>query len=266
MEYLPFLQAKKGNWTGEYVARGVVDQRPWQTAAAPLCTCASLPREGVCPAGPSVSADHEVDQACLPIAPSGQRLKSSSSPAGRPSCSSGLNQLQETIKGNDRGSHRMPSTTGIKSGDASSNASDLEVAKAQLGLESESASRHPRRFSLRESGDQRSKIQQELAARQAAMQESTRRTQRREMKVRMLSPQPEQYTHPRQPDLRATFPQQTWTAYRSGRTTGECRHQHTRWRSDETSIGIQQAVASKRFVPNRTHRAAAADGSAAEIS
>jgi len=33
MEYLPFLQAKKGNWTGDYVSRGVVDQRPWQTAA-----------------------------------------------------------------------------------------------------------------------------------------------------------------------------------------------------------------------------------------
>ena len=33
MEYLPFLQAKKGNWTGAYVARGIVDQRPWQTAA-----------------------------------------------------------------------------------------------------------------------------------------------------------------------------------------------------------------------------------------
>jgi hypothetical protein len=30
MEYLPFLQAKKGNWTGEYVSRGIVDQRPWQ--------------------------------------------------------------------------------------------------------------------------------------------------------------------------------------------------------------------------------------------
>ena len=33
MEYLPFLQAKKGNWTGEYVSHGIVDQRPWQTAA-----------------------------------------------------------------------------------------------------------------------------------------------------------------------------------------------------------------------------------------
>jgi len=33
MTYLPFLQARKGNWTGAYVPHGVVDQRPWQTAA-----------------------------------------------------------------------------------------------------------------------------------------------------------------------------------------------------------------------------------------
>src|SRR5258707_15215598 len=33
MEYLPFLQTKKGNWTGEYASHGIVDHRPWQTAA-----------------------------------------------------------------------------------------------------------------------------------------------------------------------------------------------------------------------------------------
>ena len=33
MADLPFLQARKGDWTGAYVPRGVVDQRPWQTAA-----------------------------------------------------------------------------------------------------------------------------------------------------------------------------------------------------------------------------------------
>src|SRR5882757_10175997 len=33
MAYLPFLQARTGSWTGAYVPPGVVDQRPWQTAA-----------------------------------------------------------------------------------------------------------------------------------------------------------------------------------------------------------------------------------------
>ena len=32
MSYLPFLQLKKGDWTGAYVPPGIVDQRPWQTA------------------------------------------------------------------------------------------------------------------------------------------------------------------------------------------------------------------------------------------
>src|SRR5215471_11534528 len=62
MAHLPFLQAKKGNWTGAYVARGIVDQRPWQTAAtlAPLAQSAEereLAREA------ERLADHEVDQA-----------------------------------------------------------------------------------------------------------------------------------------------------------------------------------------------------------
>ncbi len=33
MADLPFLQARKGSWTGAYVPLGIVDQRPWQTAA-----------------------------------------------------------------------------------------------------------------------------------------------------------------------------------------------------------------------------------------
>src|SRR5258708_12989125 len=33
MADLPFLQARKGRWTGAYVPLGIVDQRPWQTAA-----------------------------------------------------------------------------------------------------------------------------------------------------------------------------------------------------------------------------------------
>ena len=44
MAYLPFLQARKGTWTGAYVPLGVVDQRPWQTAAA-LATLAQSAEE-----------------------------------------------------------------------------------------------------------------------------------------------------------------------------------------------------------------------------
>jgi hypothetical protein len=164
MEYLPFLQAKKGNWTGEYVARGVVDQRPWQTAAA-LSALAQSAEEKEFAREAERLADHEVDQAFS------QSLRQAS--LEKPQLSGRalelqqrLDQLQETIK-NDQA--RIESlTTGIKTGDASSNASDLEVAKAQLGLDQNQLQDTLEDFS-RESGDQRSKIQQELAARQAAM-------------------------------------------------------------------------------------------------
>src|SRR6266516_5412284 len=33
MAVLPFLQDRKGSWTGAYVPLGIVDQRPWQTSA-----------------------------------------------------------------------------------------------------------------------------------------------------------------------------------------------------------------------------------------
>src|SRR5262249_8460485 len=62
MEYLPFLQARKGNWTGAYVALGVVDQRPWQTAAT-LAALAQSAEEVKLARDAERLADHEVDQA-----------------------------------------------------------------------------------------------------------------------------------------------------------------------------------------------------------
>ena len=60
--YLPFLQAKKGNWTGAYVPHGVVDQRPWQTAAT-LAALAQSAEERELAREAERLADHEVDQA-----------------------------------------------------------------------------------------------------------------------------------------------------------------------------------------------------------
>src|SRR5947209_15420191 len=62
MAYLPFLQARKGNWTGFYVPLGVVDQRPWQTAAA-LAALAQSAEEKKLAREIERLADHEVDQA-----------------------------------------------------------------------------------------------------------------------------------------------------------------------------------------------------------
>src|SRR5689334_24884860 len=62
MAYLPFLHARKGNWTGAYVPLGVVDQRPWQTAAT-LAALAQSAEERKLARDAERLADHEVDQA-----------------------------------------------------------------------------------------------------------------------------------------------------------------------------------------------------------
>ena len=62
MADLPFLQARKGDWTGAYVPPGVVDQRPWQTAAT-LAALAQSAEEKELAREAERLADHEVDQA-----------------------------------------------------------------------------------------------------------------------------------------------------------------------------------------------------------
>src|SRR5258707_2020817 len=62
MADLPFWQARKGNWTGAYVPPGIVDQRPWQTAAT-LAALAQSTEEKELAREAERLADHEVDQA-----------------------------------------------------------------------------------------------------------------------------------------------------------------------------------------------------------
>src|SRR4029077_9301484 len=59
---------------------------------------------------------------------------------------------------------------GTRPASAASNSSDLEIAKAQLGLDQNELTDSIEDLA-RESGDQRVKLQQELTARQAAMQQ-----------------------------------------------------------------------------------------------
>src|SRR6201993_5454774 len=62
MSDLPFLQAREGSWTGAYVPLGIVDQRPWQTAAT-LAALAQSAEEKKLAADAERLADHEVHQA-----------------------------------------------------------------------------------------------------------------------------------------------------------------------------------------------------------
>jgi small-conductance mechanosensitive channel len=168
MAYLPFLQARKGSWTGGYVPPGVVDQRPWQTAAT-LAALAQSAEERELAREAERLADHEVDQAFS------QSLRQAS--LEKPNVSGKalalqqrVTELQETIKDDQARIVSLSAGTGTRPASAVSNGGDLEIAKAQLGLDQNELTDSIEDLA-RESGDQRVKLQQELAARQAAMQQ-----------------------------------------------------------------------------------------------
>src|SRR6266566_4506940 len=168
MAYLPFLQARKGTWTGAYVPLGVVDQRPWQTAAT-LSVLAQSAEERELAREAERLADHEVDQAFS------QSLRQAS--LKKPNLSGKalalqqrVTELQETIKNDQVRIASLSAGAGTRPAGAVSNGSDLEIAKAQLGLDQNELTDSIEDLA-RESGDQRVKLQQELAARQAAMQQ-----------------------------------------------------------------------------------------------
>jgi small-conductance mechanosensitive channel len=167
MAYLPFLQAKKGDWTGAYVPPGIVDQRPWQTAAT-LAALAQSAEERELAREAERLADHEVDQAFS------QSLRQVS--LDKPKLSSKALLLQQRITELEKMIHSDEARIALLGGasatkpGATSNVSDLEVAKAQLGLDQNELS-DLREDLARETGDQRIKLQQELVARQAAMKQ-----------------------------------------------------------------------------------------------
>src|SRR3989449_440545 len=166
MADLPFLQARKGNWTGAYVPSGVVDQRPWQTAAT-LAALAQSTEEKELAREAERLADHEVDQAFS------QSLRQAS--LEKPNLSGKalalqqrVTELQETIKNDEARIASLSAGTGRRPAGAVSNGSDLEIVKAQLGLDQNELTDSIEDLA-RESGAQLVKLQQELAARQAAM-------------------------------------------------------------------------------------------------
>src|SRR5438046_3655756 len=168
MADLPFLQARKGSWTGAYVPLGIVDQRPWQTAAT-LAALAQSAEEKKLARDAERLADHEIDQAFS------QSLRQAS--LAQPKLSDKalalqkrVNELQETVRNDEARIAALSAAAAAKSAGTISNGSELEIAKAQLGLDQAELADSIEDLA-RESGDQRLKLQQELAARQAAMKQ-----------------------------------------------------------------------------------------------
>jgi small-conductance mechanosensitive channel len=203
MAYLPFLQARKGSWTGAYVPLGIVDQRPWQTAAA-LAALAQSAEEKKLAREAERLADHEVDQAFS------QSLRQAA--LAKPTLNGKalvlqqrVKELQETVKNDEARVASLSSAGSKQAAGAVSTTGDLEIAKAQLALDQSELADSVEDLA-RESGDQRVKLQQELAAREAAMKQYDENASNDEGQTAVASA--EQYT---------TFAQQlsTWRSLRN---------------------------------------------------
>lgn len=154
MDNLPFLRAN-----GAFVAKGIVDQRPWQTAST-LAALATSAEEKEFAREAERLADHEVDQNFS------QSLRQASLNRPKPSekakaLQQRMNELQATVKADQAQVAKLASA-----GEAAEN--DLELAKAQLGLD-QSELDDTADDLTRETDEHRLKIQQELNARQAEM-------------------------------------------------------------------------------------------------
>ena len=164
MEHLPFLHGQKDSWASTVVPRGIVDQRPWQTAVT-LSELAESSEEQEFAREAQRLSDHEVDQAFA------QSLRQANLDVKQLTGDSlklqqRVNELQQTVKEDQQ---RITDLT-AKIGNAgeTTTQSDLDVAKAQLGLDQNELDDSIEDLA-RDTGDQRVKLQQELAARQAEM-------------------------------------------------------------------------------------------------
>jgi small-conductance mechanosensitive channel len=172
MTHLPFL-------TGQGKARSLadsqntfVDLQPWQTAQS-LAELAVTVEEAECAHEAERLADHEVDQA---FASALRQVSTQHHPltGAALTLSQKLPQFQQIVKEDQA---RVQKLTNIPNRDSSSASNrsapitvsdDLEIAKAQLGLDSDELA-DARRDLARAVGDERGRIQQELAAHESAM-------------------------------------------------------------------------------------------------
>jgi small-conductance mechanosensitive channel len=173
MEHLPFLHAQQAGSSGAGVPHGIVDQRPWKTAET-LAALAVSAEEREFAREAERLADHEVDQAFA------QSLRQASAETRELkgealTLQQRVAELQQTVKDDHARIVALTAKEGLSAdgtagsgGGGGTEGDDLDIAKAQLGLDQDELSDSMEDLA-RESGDQRGKIQQELSSREAAM-------------------------------------------------------------------------------------------------
>ena len=161
MAHLPFLQRQLRGRASANGQKALVDLTPWQTAHV-LAGLAVTAEETEYAREAERLADHAVDQAfasALRQAWTHQRVLTGEAL----DISKKVAALQQTVKEDQDTVQRITA-------EGASAADDLDVAKAQLGLDSDELT-DAQQDLARATGDERTRIQQELAAHEAAMKE-----------------------------------------------------------------------------------------------
>jgi len=160
MEQLAFLRKDA------VAENSLVDQRPYQTAETLGGMAVSAEEQRFAQEAEHL-ADHEVDQAfATALREAGMRQQKAMT-GETATLTAKIDTLKQTVK-DDQAKVDSMTAAAKASGAVSTEGDDLDVAKAQLQLESDELT-DANGDLARATGDQRGRIQQELAAREAAM-------------------------------------------------------------------------------------------------
>jgi small-conductance mechanosensitive channel len=171
MAHLSFLQRQGTAQPQAESQKTLVDLRPWQIAQA-LAPLAVTAEETEYAHEAERLADHEVDQAfASAIRLANAQVQHRVLTGDALALSLKVTQLQEVVKEDQALVDKLspkPATAPKDGAQSDPNADDLEIAKAQLGLDSDELA-DAQQDLARASGDNRNQIQSELAAHEASM-------------------------------------------------------------------------------------------------
>jgi small-conductance mechanosensitive channel len=170
MAHLPFLKGRGG---ASNAAKTLVDLRPWLTAQA-LAPLAVTAEETEFARDAERLADHEVDQAfASALRKAGMEAQRRTLTGEALALSNRVTQLQELVNEDQALVKRLGSAATVPAGSTKSGGQpvtddDVDIAKAQLGLDSDQLADAEQDLD-RASGDDRAQIQSELTAHEASM-------------------------------------------------------------------------------------------------
>jgi small-conductance mechanosensitive channel len=173
MGHLPFLNGQEGANSSIDNSKALVDLSPWQTAQA-LAPLAVTAEETEDSRQAERLADHEVDQAfAAALRQANLKAQHRALTGEALALSQKVDQLEQLVKQDQAQVDSLsvsPSSSPAhaKQGEQPATDDDLEIAKAQLGLDSDELADAEHDLD-RASGDVRSAIQSELTAHEASM-------------------------------------------------------------------------------------------------